>query len=136
MPGLIDGGLRNIFKENLRTWHWQSLETGAYAPGVPDVNACKNGREVWIEFKRTSALAVKFRPLQPGWILKRSSVGGNVYVAIRVIKKDVDDLLIYAGTDVLALQKHGIRVTSYLGKWSGGPKQWDWTEVNRALGGT
>lgn len=70
------------FKEWLRNrmpGHWQSLEA-LNAPGLPDVNICHQGLEVWLELK--SGIETLIRPSQYAWGMKRSHplVGGRCFV--------------------------------------------------------
>ena len=67
--------------------HWQRIEntTGV---GVPDINFCLDGVEVWVEDKWTpSKKGARFsHPLTPsqcGWILKRVHSGGSAWVLAR-----------------------------------------------------
>lgn len=46
-----------LFRQNFIKWfksffpreHIQSIESEATAAGVPDINACKGGKEIWVE---------------------------------------------------------------------------------------
>ena len=48
--------------------------------GVPDINVCYRGREVWIEAKYVYDELPQIRKAQYAWGMRRASVGGNVYV--------------------------------------------------------
>ena len=55
--------------------------TGA---GVPDVNGCGKGKEIWIELKEIhSGNQLTLRPMQISWLAKRASHGGQVFVMAR-----------------------------------------------------
>lgn len=41
--------------------------------GIPDVNACRDGVECWIELKVVQGRQVKLRPEQVGWLLLRTT---------------------------------------------------------------
>lgn len=58
--------------------HWQGLEA-LNAPGLPDVNVCYRGVEVWLELKSVYD-SPSIRPMQYAWGIKRSSQGGKVFV--------------------------------------------------------
>lgn len=70
--------------------HWQRVEN-TVGTGVPDVNGCKNGVEVWVELKEGVKLSsgivrIKIRREQNAWLLRRHRAGGLVYLGIRVNK--------------------------------------------------
>jgi hypothetical protein len=125
----MDGNLRLLFRQNLPEMHWQSVETGAVGPGVPDSNYCYKGAEGWVEFKVTSGWAVTLRPAQIGWLLRRARAGGRVFVAVR----QRDTLWLAAGGAAVALREAGLRGAPTLGHWEGGPSQWPWTKIRRLL---
>lgn len=136
---MIDGGLRTIFRQNLPSFHWQSIESGLTGGGIPDSNACKNGIEFWIEYKKTDNNKIGLRPDQVGWHMRRSRVGGRSFIAVRYRHEGgprrgmpVDTLYIYAGRDAQAVAISGLALTP-LGMWPGGPSAWDWWAVNRIL---
>ena len=106
----VDGNLKKLFQSNV-PGHWQAIETIATTGGVPDLNVCRNGREVWVETKQTHAWAVSFRPLQVSWIWSRVREGGNVWVAVRRWKRqdEADELWLVHGALVRDLASHGLR---------------------------
>jgi hypothetical protein len=114
---------------------WVAVETGATAGGVPDSNFCLDGTEGWVEHKATRVGTVKFRPLQPAWILRRSRAGGLVRIAVRDLRHDGDVLRIFDGAGVARLAGVGIDAAFawQVGRWSGGPRSWPWPEVRTAL---
>lgn len=123
-------------------FQWTSIETGAVASGVPDAEFCYDGGlQGWIEFKATSGWAVSFRLGQPSWHRVRALRGGRSFIAIRRRNgggprrgTPVDELWLFAGVDAQRLKEEGLRGSAQaLGKWSGGPAQWDWAEVQAAL---
>lgn len=159
----IDGGLRPIFREHLRSgFHWQSVETGATGLGCPDSNYCGKmavlGREYgintlpetveasvlsaegWIEYKQTSGWDCTLRPEQVGWNVKRSMMGGRVFVATRRWHEGgprkgppVDELWLHWGGHARELKDGGVRAAPAYGMWHGGPSCWDWDAVRHAL---
>ena len=74
--------------------HWQRFESWT-GIGVFDSNACKDGREIWVEFKEvippkklTDEWVVKprVRPSQVAWQALKQQAGGKTYIAIMVGK--------------------------------------------------
>lgn len=72
--------------------HWQRFESWS-GVGVFDSNACKDGREIWVEFKEVIPpkkltddwiVKPKVRPSQVAWQAMRQSRGGATYIAIMV----------------------------------------------------
>ena len=51
--------------------------------GISDVNACCRGQEVWIEMKVFHGRRIYFRNSQKSWIVRRSEVGGRIFVLAR-----------------------------------------------------
>lgn len=58
------------------TFDWMRVEN-LVQPGTPDINVSRGGREVWIEAKVDSLL---IRKEQFAWGIRRSAVGGHVYL--------------------------------------------------------
>ena len=89
---------------------WMRLEN-LVGTGMPDVNGCLNGVEVWLELKHVaSGFKIKFQPTQPAWILKRTLYGGRVFVLVRKL----DTLYLYHGSQVRELVDQGLRVQPVL----------------------
>jgi hypothetical protein len=130
-----DGGLRQLWRTHLKTAQWTPIETGGTAGGVPDSEYCfPTGRQGWIENKRTLGWAVKFRPMQVGWLLRRARMGGTCFVAVRRLNGAEDELYLVAGRYADALQDGGLRAVTHL-RWGGGPARWNWEEVEWHLRG-
>jgi Holliday junction resolvase len=72
-------------RDNLPKVHWQRIETGLTGAGVPDVNGCLDGKEVWVELKRVKGRQIGLRPMQIAWLATRTKYGGRCYV---LAKKD------------------------------------------------
>lgn len=129
-----DGDLRRLHRVHLPMVHWCTIETGAISPGTPDSEGCWQGSTFWIEYKRTTAWAIRFKPEQPGWHLRRARAGGRSYVSTRRRRPDgTDELWVHAGADVLALKADGLRGAVPLLVCSGGPSRWDWAAVREVL---
>lgn len=144
-----DGDLRPLFRDRLRAgFHWQSIETGLLNAGVPD--ACfghESQREGWVEFKQTREYAVTLRPEQVGWLVQRSRHGGRCFVAVRRWGQGTDgffedELWLWDGLYARELKTHGLRwlkkdeesaSVALLGRWTGGPGNWDWGTIEHTL---
>jgi hypothetical protein len=145
VSGADDGGLRPLFRERLPQFDWNSVETGAVSGGVPDSNYCCGGVEGWIEFKQTAGWTVPLRPVQVGWILRRTRHGGRVLVGLRQRRSPGpraearDRLWLLAGGSARELKTIGVGdagklpTGSVLGWWDGGPARWDWAAVSDLL---
>jgi hypothetical protein len=129
-----DDGLRGVLVRGIVGPHWQPIELGLRAAGVPDLSGCWDGTEVWIECKSARHWEVSLRPGQIGWILRRTRAGGRCVVAVRRRVADADELWIFAGERVRELRLQGLRErVGLLGYWRGGPAEWAWPHVRRAL---
>ncbi len=137
---MIDGGLRQLFRRYLPEPDYATIETGLVSLGVPDLNACLNGAEVWIEMKVCSGWSVTIRPEQSAWAERRIRHGGRVFLAVRR-KHDggprkgppVDELWIFHGRDAATVRKEGLLSGPPLLRSSGGPQLWDWRRVSQIL---
>lgn len=72
------------------TAHWQRVEN-TVGTGIPDVNACKDGVEIWVELKEgvklmSGVVRLRIRKDQNAWLSRRHRAGGLVYLGIRVGK--------------------------------------------------
>lgn len=131
---LRDGELRKIFREHLPAVHWQSVETGGTGRGVPDLNGCYNGNEVWIENKSAVGFRVLLRPEQVAWLERRDRAGGRTFIAVR---KGKDALYLFPGRAARLLLRNTLRTlpSSLLGTWKGLPSAWNWVEISDILFG-
>jgi hypothetical protein len=127
-----DGGLHKLFRDYMPQPHFQRIETGGIARGVPDFNGCYGGVDVWIENKWTSGWVVKMRPAQVGWIERRARAGGRCFVAVRQTGRKRDDLWLF-NSDAARLLIDGARIDEIpevtLGHWGPTPVRWDWDTV-------
>ena len=132
-----DAGLRRELRKHLSTFQWSHIESPTTAPGAPDTEfAAPGGCTGWVEAKRATAYALRFRPLQVGWISRRARLGGRVFVAVRrLTPKDDDELWLYPGARIMELVDVGLRAPHPLGQWTGGPTRWDWGAVAAQLTG-
>lgn len=137
-----DGGLRILFRNKIKDAHWTTVESGATGAGIPDAYvALSYGSTCWVEYKRSTAWAVKIKPFQVGWHLTHTRMGGRSFLAVRrvpVSSPGTDELWLVTGAAVERLRDGGLRRLEQgdiLGTWSGGPSKWDWAEVRRFLVG-
>lgn len=131
-----DGGLRPLLRRHLPRVHWTTVESGALAPGTPDCEGCWRGTAFWIECKATAAWAVRIRPEQVGWHLRRARSGGRSFILTRrSTVRGEDELWLHPGADAARLQDAGLRAAGPLLVSEGGPAGWDWGELLRRLAG-
>lgn len=137
-----DDGLRLLMRQSLREKiFWTTIETGMVALGVPDINYLSDGGcEGWVECKSTKANAIKFRPEQIGWHLRRARYGGRTWIAVRRrhrggVRKgaEVDELWMAAGCWIEQVADQGIMCPHVIKMGDGGPSDWDWGKVRRHL---
>jgi hypothetical protein len=133
-----DGGLRAIFRNKLRSFHWTSIETAGTATGVPDSEFCTpEGVQGWIEYKQTHIWYVKFQPFQVSWLDKRSRYGGRAWIAVRRVPRakkhgNADELWLMKADQAVALEKFGLEFVSAW-MWNGGEGNWNWEEIRSLL---
>ena len=80
-----------LFKKNFVKWfkelypldHIQLIESEATSTGIPDINACKGGKEVWIELKSGYLSKTSIKPGQFVWHIKRNQAGGTTWIVQR-----------------------------------------------------
>lgn len=133
--GKADNGLRADFVTHIIGPHWQAIETGSTGRGIPDLNGCQHGVEVWVEMKATEHWAVDIDPTQVGWLLRRTRAGGRCFVAVK--RKGVELWLLRPeAARTLATPRLGLRDVEaglILGQWAGGIRNWPWGEVRALL---
>jgi hypothetical protein len=136
-----DDGLRQLLIHHIEA-QWTVIKTWGVSRGVPDAEFCmRGGVQGWVECKSCRGNAVIMRPMQISWLMKRSLMGGNCFIAVR--KRLVsggktigdDELRIYRGAGAAALKSGGLEAASdyLLGSWKGGPGKWKWDEVQFVL---
>lgn len=133
---MSDGDLRKIFREHLPNAMWTSIESGSTAAGIPDSHFLfEYDTPGWIEFKLTSTNAVKIGTFQIAFAEKYWRMGGRCFLAVRKKKTGCDELHLFAGKRVRSVSKGGLRGAIPLGRFSGGPKKWDWWRIEEILTG-
>jgi hypothetical protein len=141
----MDGELRSIFAKNLRSAQWTPIETGMTMQGVPDSHYIfPGGYAGWVEHKQTDGWQIKKTkswPFQVAWISRYTRMGGRAFVAVR---RNKDELWLIPGKQVQALANHGLKAFVISGRlegtyltrfWTGGPRKWNWKEIEGVLRG-
>jgi hypothetical protein len=64
--------LYQTIKSKLKNVHFTRIESSTQN-GIPDVNACKNGSECWLELKCNSAKNLGLSKYQMVWIMNRTN---------------------------------------------------------------
>jgi len=85
-------------KAHIPEVHWSRIENVA-GSGIPDLNGCLNGKEVWIELKMFRGNRITLRSSQLVWMTKRLRVLGDVVVMAR---KD-DEIWLINGRQVVEM---------------------------------
>ena len=132
----IDGGLRALFRQNIPTFMWTSIETGGTGRGISDSNyLAAGGIEGWIEYKTTTIHAVGMRPEQVGWIDRRHRLGGRVWIAIRQVRKDGDFLHLIPGCARSGTGNRGQRhpITDHVRDLDRRTVRWNWADIQAIL---
>lgn len=100
-------------REALPEPHWQRIESGLTAQGIPDTNGCSAGVESWIELKVVNrGNKVKLQSFQVAWLVKRARAGGRSYVAVRVQKPGEDYIAIWPGLAAREVKDQGLAALS------------------------
>jgi hypothetical protein len=89
--------LYQTIKSKLKNIHFTRIESSTQN-GIPDVNACKNGNECWLELKCNSAKNLGLSKFQMVWIMNRTKAGGKVFIINRPLLQRA--VKIYAGSVV------------------------------------
>jgi len=136
---VIDGGLSQHFQRNLPKWDWQRVENSAVGRGVPDLNGCFDGVEVWIENKTTEGWKVGLRPEQSAWAARRARAGGRVFTAVRRLcsagprRLAADELYLFGALQGQELILGDLKTVTPLGMWTGRPADWNWAVIQSIL---
>ena len=89
--------LYQTIKSKLKNIHFTRVESSTQN-GIPDVNACKNNSECWLELKCNSAKNLGLSKYQIVWIVNRTKAGGRIFIINRPLSQDA--IKIYAGSVV------------------------------------
>ena len=69
----------NLIQKKQKTWHFVRIESSTIN-GIPDVNACMDGNEFWLELKSNDAKNYGISKYQINWFLKRNRSGGKPFI--------------------------------------------------------
>ena len=133
-----DDGLRPLFRTNV-LGDWVTIESGLTDQGIPDSQCCIAGSEFWLEYKSTRGWAVRLRPEQIGWHLRRQRHGGRTFIACRrrveagKRRGAADTIFLFPGRYAEKLASGGLRLTPPIYVGNGGPSCWNWAEIARLL---
>ena len=86
-----------LLKKHLKDVHFTRIESHT-ENGIPDVNACYNGKDIWVELKANNSKDLGLSKWQIVWIMKRLKVGGTVFIINRPLLQRA--LKIYSGSIV------------------------------------
>ena len=83
-----------LFRKNFVSWfkqfcpdgHIQNIESEATSAGIPDINACKGGKDIWVELKSGPLTKASIKPGQFIWHIKRNQAGGTTWLVQRTCK--------------------------------------------------
>ena len=105
--------------------------------GVPDAEYIfPDSSTGWVEFKATHSNRVKRTksiPFQIAWHERRHRFGGRSFIAVRQFIAGADNLLLYHGFQLRNLVDEGLYEIDHLGRYTGGPRKWNWKGVERLL---
>jgi hypothetical protein len=62
-----------LLKKHLKDVHFTRIESHT-ENGIPDVNACYNGKDIWVELKANNSKDLGLSKWQIVWIMKRLKV--------------------------------------------------------------
>ncbi len=103
-----EASLWALLKEHLpEEAHFQRIETGGTGKGVPDVNYCHKGKEIWIELKSIEGLKSTLTPFQIAWIYNRYRSGGNAFILMRKINTKKKQIKLFSPSQGLSLKELG-----------------------------
>jgi len=91
--------------------HWQPIEAAEVGAGIPDLNGCYYGIEIWVELKILQHVKedkVDISPRQILWHEARQARGGRTWIL--AANKDADKLLLWRGEDCRAVSERGVEV--------------------------
>ena len=133
---MSDGQLRQLFARYLPEVHWVAIESPTTSRGIPDLNGCLKGTEIWIETKATDTWKVGgVRREQIAWLERRARALGRAYVAVRQRPGDRLWLLPALAARLLYDGARLDELPNVLVAAPGGPARWPWGEVRRGLFG-
>tara|TARA_R110002020_G_scaffold71042_1_gene183940 strand:+ start:2167 stop:2559 length:393 start_codon:yes stop_codon:yes gene_type:complete len=69
----------NLIQKTKKRWHLMRIESSTIN-GIPDVNACIEDCEFWLELKANEAKNCGLSKYQINWHLKRQRAGGKCFI--------------------------------------------------------
>lgn len=107
---MLESDFWQEFRGALPEPHWQRIESGLTAQGIPDTNGCLEGVEAWVELKSMNRgiQIPKYTPFQVAWQVQRARAGGRVFIAVRVQKPDWKGLILFPGIAARELKDQGL----------------------------
>lgn len=113
--------------------HYQRIETGSTGRGIPDLNICHAGREVWVELKIVQGRRVELRPEQIAWHIRRHRSSGLPWILAREKKSgprtgEVDRVYLWSGAYAVEVAEFGIGCESGK-KWDRIGRSLPWKEI-------
>ena len=99
--------------------HWQRIETGSTGTGIPDINICFKGKEIWVELKLIKGKRVDLTPTQVAWLMKRAKAGGHTWILARHTYDGVrigkgDNIYLWKGIHAKTVKENGTASGGYL----------------------
>tara|TARA_R110000824_G_scaffold64402_2_gene168250 strand:+ start:20478 stop:20888 length:411 start_codon:yes stop_codon:yes gene_type:complete len=125
----------NLLKAHLpKTIDTQRIETGSTGRGIPDVNMCKLGKEIWVELKVVKGRKVQLSPEQTAWHFRRTRAGGTTWILARdkvdgVRKGKYDKIYAWSGKYSVDVSGNGIDSENAI-VWE---RPFDWDEIWQLL---
>jgi|TARA_Y100000034_G_scaffold68872_1_gene83108 hypothetical protein len=91
----------------------QRIETGSTGRGIPDVNLCKDGVEIWVELKVVIGRSIDLSPEQVAWHYRRNAAGGTTWIMARDVadgarKGKYDRIYLWCGSQSIEVKKQGV----------------------------
>lgn len=118
--------LYQTIKSKLKNVHFTRIESSTQN-GIPDVNACKNGSECWLELKCNSAKNLGLSKYQMVWIMNRTKAGGRIFIMNKPLSQRA--INIYTGSQVrvsgISVNEPPVLVL--------GPVKFDWEALDKLL---
>ena len=125
---MLERELWKRVKTNLADAHWVRVESPG-TPGVPDLNGCLRGVEIWVELKVVRGRKVALRPAQVAWMVSRGRAGGRSWIVARVER--TEEIWIWPGCEALEVASRGLDVEPLLRV----AKPYPWSAVRNLLFG-
>ena len=127
--------LWQLIKRNI-TGHLIRIENTS-GSGTPDVNACDEGNEVWIELKLAKVKFIYFRTAQLAWFAKRISAKGLCKIVWRkqnvLAVTDCIHILNAMESAVPVKNQKSVKIPIDNIPHVKFPKPWCWKKINQLI---